>query len=346
MICERTTRTVLGFYKIPAKLDVLDQATLRITATIPERRIWPYKAGQYIFLQVPKISYFQWHPFTISTCIGNQMQVHIKIDGDWTSKLAKLGKEGESIPIKVGIDGPFGAPAQRFYDFDQSIIVGAGIGVTPFSGILADLQARDEELHRKHGGHFVSSDVEVSEKRHSSDSPAAPPLRPHGDYRRVDFHWIVPERNALLWFSDLLNTVSRSIASHSQDPNPHLDIRIQTHVTQKRTQISTHVYRWLLELHRTESHPESPLTGLINPTHFGRPDLGRIMDEHYADMVKLLVARREGTDAEDGEMKVGVFFCGAPVIGYQLADRCRRLTARARNEGRGIRYFFMMEVFG
>ncbi|EON64592.1 hypothetical protein W97_03825 [Coniosporium apollinis CBS 100218] len=346
VICERTTRTVLGFYKIPAKLDVLDQATLRITATIPERRIWPYKAGQYIFLQVPKISYFQWHPFTISTCIGNQMQVHIKIDGDWTSKLAELGKEGESIPIKVGIDGPFGAPAQRFYDFDQSIIVGAGIGVTPFSGILADLQARDKELHRKHGGHSVSSDVEVSEKRHSSDSPAAPPVRPHGDYRRVDFHWIVPERNALLWFSDLLNTVSRSIASHSQDPNPHLDIRIQTHVTQKRTQISTHVYRWLLELHRTESHPESPLTGLINPTHFGRPDLGRIMDEHYEDMVKLLTARREGTDAEDGEMKVGVFFCGAPVIGYQLADRCRRLTARARNEGREIEYFFMMEVFG
>ncbi|KAJ9645958.1 hypothetical protein H2199_003001 [Coniosporium tulheliwenetii] len=308
VICERTTRNVLGFYKIPAKLDILDQATVRITATIPERRIWPYKAGQYIFLQVPKISC----KFTLRLTATGQ------------ANLQAWAKKANPFPA-VGIDGPFGAPAQRFYDFDQSIIVGAGIGVTPFSGILADLQARDEELHRKDAAPSVSSDIEFSEKRRSSDRPAAQPglntpstARPHGDYRRVDFHWIVPERNSLLWFSDLLNTVSRSAASHAGDPNPHLDIRIQTHVTQKRTNISTHVYRWLLELHRTPQHPESPLTGLVNPTHFGRPDLGRIMDEHYADMVKLLTARREGTDAEDGEMKVGVFFVGPRLLGISL----------------------------
>jgi dual oxidase len=54
-----------------------------------------------------------------------------------------MAKDGVPQEIKVGIDGPFGAPAQRFYDFDQSIILGSGIGVTPFSGILADLQARE-----------------------------------------------------------------------------------------------------------------------------------------------------------------------------------------------------------
>jgi len=34
-------------------------------------------------------------------------------------------------------------------------------------------------------------------------------------------------------------------------------------------------------------HPASPLTGLLNPTHFGRPDLTKIMDEHYESMLKL-----------------------------------------------------------
>lgn len=36
---------------------------------------------------------------------------------------AKDGQDDDFTMIKVGIDGPFGAPAQRFYTFDKSIIV-------------------------------------------------------------------------------------------------------------------------------------------------------------------------------------------------------------------------------
>ncbi|KAM0308551.1 hypothetical protein ACHAPQ_012644, partial [Fusarium lateritium] len=120
-------------------MKVLDKETVEITGVIPSERLWKYKAGQYIFLQVPAISFFQWHPFTVSFCRGNKMMLHIKTDGNWTAKLRDLGGESGESEIEVGINGPFGAPAQRFYDFNHSIIIGAGIGVTPFSGILADL---------------------------------------------------------------------------------------------------------------------------------------------------------------------------------------------------------------
>lgn len=143
VLVERISRAINGFVRIKAKLAILDENTVAITATIPNHRYWPYKAGQYIFLQVPQLSLFQWHPFTSSICIGNEMQVHVKTDGDWTSKLRDMCKDGQPTTIDIGIDGPFGAPAQRFYDFDYSIILGSGIGVTPFSGILADLQARE-----------------------------------------------------------------------------------------------------------------------------------------------------------------------------------------------------------
>jgi dual oxidase len=73
VIIERIRRIAQGFHRMPATLEILDGETVVITVQVPNYRYWPYKAGQYDFLQVPKISLFQWHPFTISTCIGNEM---------------------------------------------------------------------------------------------------------------------------------------------------------------------------------------------------------------------------------------------------------------------------------
>ncbi|KAI3543674.1 FAD-binding domain-containing protein [Colletotrichum abscissum] len=435
ILVERVVRVGTGFHRIRATLTVLDGETVEVAATIPSERMWKYRAGQYVFLQVPAISAFQWHPFTVSICQGREFRLHIKTDGNWTKRLRDLGGKGEgeadaATEIEVGINGPFGAPAQRFYDFNHTIIVGSGIGVTPFSGILADLQARDDEEHggpthshhhRAHQHRHDSETTVVTEKKETNErkgsgstmaaattteapdgnDPTKPPNPSEAftfapDYRRVDFHWTVRDRNYLLWIADLLNSVSRSQDWHRrhEGPSQHLDIRIATHVTQKRRDIVTHVYRWLLEMHRTEEHPESPLTGLLNPTHFGRPDFDAILDRHYEDMRRFRASKRMkanagggaaadsmanagevGTDGnhrsengdaraddrgstrgasgerrdveeEDEELKVGVFYCGAPVVGEILADKCRQLTVRGRHDGSKIEYHFMIEVFG
>jgi hypothetical protein len=332
VIFERTQRTILGFFPTTADLELLDEETVAITTSLPKYRFWPYKAGQYVLVQVPKVSWFQWHPFTVSTCTGKSMQIHIKADGDWTNALRDLAKSGTKS-IELGIDGPFGAPAQRFYDFDYSMVFGAGIGVTPFSGILADLQ--EHELERT-----VSSDRSQS-RRGTKPSP-------YEEHKRVDFNWMVRDKNDLLWFSDLLNKVT---CSSSRASDSSLDLRIQTYVTQKRKEISTHVFRWLIEKYRTPKHPQSYITGLLNPTHFGRPDLASIMEDHYHDMCGVLADQMKEGEKWEGrgkldEVKVGIFFCGPPVIGLQLADRCRAMTARGRAEGRKVEYHFMMEVFG
>lgn len=345
VIIERSNRVFSGFAKIPAELEVLDADTVCITCTIPERRHWKYEAGQYVFLQVPQLSFLQWHPFTISTCIGREMKLHIKTDGDWTNKLHDM------TDLKyVGIDGPFGAPAQRFYDFDQSIVVGAGIGITPFSGILNDLQTREDygwtstsNPISKDGDDKSSNDILSQEKTQPlptalKHTPTEVSLCGHTEIdlnisRRVDFHWIVRDKTYLLWFSDLLNRID------SGDHNPMLDIRIHNHITRKRQNISTHIFRWLLEKHRTPSQPESPLTGLIAPSHFGRPNLPVIMNQHYDDMLEQFSRDRKL------KRKVGVFYCGAPVVGYQLADLCRQLTLRGREDGSKIEYHFQIEVF-
>ncbi len=40
---------------------------------------------------------------------------------------------------KLYLDGPFGEGHQEWTDFEVSVLVGGGIGVTPFASILKDL---------------------------------------------------------------------------------------------------------------------------------------------------------------------------------------------------------------
>ena len=42
-------------------------------------------------------------------------------------------------PPRLLVDGPYGAPAQDFRNYDVLLLVGLGIGATPFISILRDL---------------------------------------------------------------------------------------------------------------------------------------------------------------------------------------------------------------
>ena len=299
VVLERFWRLTKGLMGVPARAKVLDDDTMEIVCKHPRGREWRYSAGQYVLLQVPKISLFQWHPFTISSCRGDILQVHVKFDGNWTDKLREvLPKDDE---IKVGIDGPFGAPAQRFYDYDYSIIVGGGIGITPFSAILTDLEdsfkdRKDPWAERRHSRSLSRPRSCQTSRAASRSKDESHEVRryPNPD-RRVDFHWTVREKNNLLWFSDLLNRAIEG--AHELRRHGHLELNINTHITAKRKKISTHIFRYLLDSYRTPAAPYSALTGLNQTSHFGRPDFDFILDEHFQDLVN------------DGvkEKKVGVF---------------------------------------
>jgi respiratory burst oxidase len=348
VIFERSWRFIQGFIRLPAKMRVLDDETVVITCKHPKGQDWKYSAGQYILVQVPKISLFQWHPFTISSCRGDELQVHIKCEGDWTEKLRDVLPEDEIIYI--GLDGPFGAPAQRFYDYDYSIIVGGGIGITPFSAILTDLEEsflekRDPWEERRRSlvpsSPFVSRSNSRARSRNSNpvsrvnsransrargsnpisralsrrssmsrerQKPELPQRLANPD-RRVDFHWTVREKNNLLWFSDLLNRAIVGAGPLAEQGK--LDLNINTHITAKRKDISVHIFRYILDGYRTRNAPYSALTGLKQRSHFGRPDFDKILEKHFQELV------------EDGvqEKKVGVFVSISPLIGGFLRDR-------------------------
>uniref|UniRef100_A0A3B5MEK9 NADPH oxidase 1 n=1 Tax=Xiphophorus couchianus TaxID=32473 RepID=A0A3B5MEK9_9TELE len=133
--------------------------------------------GQYVFLNCPAISQLEWHPFTMTSAPEEDFfSVHIRSAGDWTDKLIDIMEklpEGAQGP-KMGVDGPFGTASEDVFDYEVSMLVGAGIGVTPFASILKSIWYK-----------FKDND---------------PKLRT----RKIYFYWLCRETNAFEWFADLL----------------------------------------------------------------------------------------------------------------------------------------------
>lgn len=119
----------------------------------------PYEEGMYCYINCPHLSRFEWHPFTISSAPSDKtvtFHIRVSVPGSWTSRLqdyltslgdAKTGRVklhhqrgADRVPGKVfgpdglpllRVDGPHSAPTQHISKYQQVMVVGAGIGVTP-----------------------------------------------------------------------------------------------------------------------------------------------------------------------------------------------------------------------
>lgn len=118
----------------------------------------------------------EYHPFTLTSAPHEEtLSLHIRAVGPWTSQLRELYTEESLLELgaypkawhsiivclcvcvsfyswsfydtdnnflfhpKLYLDGPFGEGHQEWIDFEVSVLVGGGIGVTPFASILKDL---------------------------------------------------------------------------------------------------------------------------------------------------------------------------------------------------------------
>ncbi len=109
-----------------------------------------FEAGEYIFLRVPALARSEWHPFTISSHPerADLLTVHVRSLGNWTAALHAIALRrkgiGDDTPLVAELDGPYGAPAAEVFRAEVAVLVGAGIGVTPFASVLASLLARSQ----------------------------------------------------------------------------------------------------------------------------------------------------------------------------------------------------------
>ncbi|KAI4898998.1 hypothetical protein NFI96_024452 [Prochilodus magdalenae] len=117
------------------------------------------RPGQYILLNCPSVSSFENHAFTLTACPTQNkgtFGIHIRVLGDWTGENTRpittvMHKQLVSRMLcadwscavlsrpRLYVDGPFGTPSEEVFNYEVSVCVAGGIGVTPFACILTAL---------------------------------------------------------------------------------------------------------------------------------------------------------------------------------------------------------------
>lgn len=272
-----------------------------------------YVAGQWLFIQIPEISRFQWHPFTITSAPEDPyVSLHIRQVGDFTHALGeRLGagpsvvsqmtkealkgaeKEGDgalrgnfmeintniALPT-VRIDGPYGAPAEDVFKSEVAVLVGAGIGVTPFASILKHIWYRQKK------GKL-------------------------GSLRRVEFFWVCRDAPSFGWFQSLLQEVEAA----QVDPN---FLRINIYLTQKIEEDML----WNIAVNDAGAAYD-PLTLLRTRTMFGRPDWKNIFTQ-----MRMAIESGAYIPGSSSQLKtkVATYFCGPGALAKAIKDATTEVT--------------------
>ncbi|EEB09531.1 ferric reductase transmembrane component [Schizosaccharomyces japonicus yFS275] len=217
----RCIRAILGYTTLT--VEIVGDDLVVLEAKRPRfSRMFKWTAGNHIFLNIPSINFFQYHPFTIANIKeDNTVKLYISARQGFTRRLLekanlelpKVADSDEStisgaskdlnkadgtvdmhgksqkIKLRAFLEGPYGAIINVFNVYDSVYFFGAGVGVTFPLSLCRDV------------------------------------LRDHGKVRKVVFAFAFKKANLMDWMLELLDDCKNLSAG--------LEVELNFHVTRE-----------------------------------------------------------------------------------------------------------------
>jgi predicted ferric reductase len=199
----------------------------------------------------------EWHPFTISSCPEQEdIRVNIMKKGNWTKKVydhfyerlvnrndtsdltevtidnpktstvslpAEITLSGEENDAVICIEGPFSTCTSYIFDCEHVVLIGSGIGITPFISVLESLIHRLQEQRI----FWVERDASKCARRKLSSRKL----------KKVDFIWINRDMGNFSWFRNILDKFENeqkiylnTMISHSDNAQEHSSRYLDIHL--------------------------------------------------------------------------------------------------------------------
>lgn len=287
-----------------------------------------FSPGDYVHILIPAIANTEWHPFTISSApeMEDSFWLHIRLVGHWTKKVREYFERYESkvfedaetadtsideffegtaaatdihqsmkkraikkrVNVTVFVEGPYGTPCREIFETDHAILIGAGIGVTPYAAIIQSIFYK-----------FKDASITCPKCRHRwcSDMLSGQKLK------RVDFIWMNRSQESFEWFADLLFRLENQLSSLGYSDAVSLHMYMTG--AKKKQELQGLGIQVALDVKFQETKTDF-LTGLGTRTEAGRPDFNRLF--------------KEIKQSSSGKKKV--FLCGSPVLASEVKRVC------------------------
>ena len=225
--------------------------------------------------------------------ISNVESEHGSTIMDISGQMIKLEK-----PLHLHLDGPYGSPSFHIFHSEHAVLIGAGIGVTPFASILQSITFRYQKAKQK----CPSCD-------HTWSDPIPPNIM---HLKKVDFVWINRHQKSFEWFVDLLTDLEITQAILGEDR--FLDIHM--YVTSAKNESDVRTKLSLAPDLNQDKERKDLIAGLMKRTRPGRPN----WEAFFSDI------------KSQSRGRTTVFFCGPPELGRVIQNNCIPFNFRFRKE--------------
>uniref|UniRef100_A0A8P4FZ32 NADPH oxidase, EF-hand calcium binding domain 5 n=1 Tax=Dicentrarchus labrax TaxID=13489 RepID=A0A8P4FZ32_DICLA len=294
----------------------------KVTHLVIKRpQFFHFKPGDYVYINIPMIAKYEWHPFTISSAPeqSDSLWLHIRSMGQWTNRLYENFRQPENQTVSPKrlatslrnrrqlmkaqeelfssncngacyVDGPYGTPTRQIFASEHAVLIGAGIGITPFASILQSIMER----YRRRKQNCPNCNYSWCENIKDSDMKL----------RKVDFIWINRDQKSFEWFVSLLTKLEMDQADEEPEGR-FLEMHMYMTSALSKNDMKAIGLQMALDLLAKKEKRDS-ITGLRTRTQPGRPEWGKVFQKV----------------SEEKKGKVHVFYCGSPALAKVIKAQC------------------------
>ncbi|XP_048887176.1 NADPH oxidase 5 [Brienomyrus brachyistius] len=284
-----------------------------------------FKPGDYVYINIPAIAKYEWHPFTISSAPEQQdtIWLHIRSMGQWTSRLfeyfrqldpqtgstkrlstslrkrqrerkaqSSVNDNHRFCDIKCYVEGPYGTPTRQIFASEHAVLIGAGIGITPFASILQSIMYR----YRMRKQNCPNCNYSWCETIKDGEMKL----------RKVDFIWINRDQKSFEWFVSLLTKLEMDQADEEPEGR-FLEMHMYMTSALGKNDMKAIGLQMALDLLAKKEKRDS-ITGLRTRTQPGKPEWDKVFQKV----------------AEENKGKVHVFYCGSLALAKFIKAHCEQ----------------------
>ncbi|XP_075884665.1 NADPH oxidase 5 [Nelusetta ayraudi] len=369
----------------------------KVTHLVIKRpQFFHFKPGDYVYINIPVIAKYEWHPFTISSAPeqSDTLWLHVRSMGQWTNRLYEYFRQPESqavsskrlstslrkhrqllkaqeelfssagcngavasteddsvelmmyrqnsscsdvappstpgcgvpagppeddlgpaergeapplreVSVKFGdnhrfcnikcyVDGPYGTPTRQIFASEHAVLIGAGIGITPFASILQSIMYR----YRRRKQNCPNCKYSWCENIKDSEMKL----------RKVDFIWINRDQKSFEWFVSLLTKLEMDQADEEPEGR-FLEMHMYMTSALSKNDMKAIGLQMALDLLAKKEKRDS-ITGLRTRTQPGRPEWAKVFQKV----------------SEENKGKVHVFYCGSPALAKVIKAQCEHFS--------------------